>query len=352
VTDGAETPQPDTALPRWRDESWLRGARDWLTDRLAEAGVDVGDAQVEQVRARPWSTQLRVATGAGTFWFKANAAGVAYEAGLVAVLARRCPGHVLPPVAVDAERGWLLLPDGGRTMREVEGASTDLAMWERMLVEYAEVQRAAEPHVDELLAAGTPDGRPERLPGLRDALLADRGLLMIGHPDGLAEEQLDALVAGAPAYAAMCAELAAVGVPSSLQHDDLHDNNVFAPEAPGGPMRVFDWGDAVVGQPFGTLLVTLRVVAHWTGLPYGAPELLRLRDAYLEEWTDGWDRATLVEACRLALRVGGVLRSDSYRRALLEATPAGWAEFGDGVPQWLLEGDQPTPLEPAITPAQ
>ena len=353
MTDGTETAAPsDTALPRWRDEGWLREARAWFTDRLAEAGVDVGDAQVEQVRAVPWSTLLRIATGAGAFWFKANAVGVAHEAGLVAVLARRCPGHVLPPVAVDAERGWLLVPDGGRTMRQVEGASADLAMWERMLVEYAEMQRAAEPYVDELLAAGTPDGRPERLPAVRDALLADRDLLMVGQPDGLTEEQLHALVAGAPAYAAMCAELAAVGVPPSLQHDDLHDNNVFAPEAPGGPMRVFDWGDAVVGQPFGTLLVTLRVVAHWTGLPNGAPELLRLRDAYLEPWTDGWDRATLEEACRLALRVGGVLRSDCYRRALLEATPAGRAEFGDGVPQWLLEGELPTPLEPAVTPAR
>ena len=343
---------PDTALPRWRDEGWLREARAWFIDRLVEAGVDVGHAPVEQVRAVPWSTLLRIPTGAGTFWFKANAVGVGHEAGLVTVLARRCPGHVLRPVAVDAERGWLLLPDGGRTMRQVEGASVDLAMWERMLVEYAEMQRAAEPYADELLAAGTPDGRPERLPAVRDALLADRDLLMIGQPDGLTAEQLDALLAGAPAYAALCAELAAFGVPPSLQHDDLHDNNVFAPEAPGGPMRVFDWGDSVVGQPFGTLLVTLRVVAHLTGLPNGAPELLRLRDAYLEPWTDGWDRASLEEACRLALRVGGVLRSDCYRRALLEATPAGRAEFGDGVPQWLLEGGLPTPLEPVVRPAR
>jgi hypothetical protein len=167
----------------------------------------------------------------------------------------------------------------------------------------------------------------------------------MGQPEGLGEEQRDALVAGAPAYAGMCAELAAIGVPSSLQHDDLHDNNVFAPEAPVGPMRVIDWGDSVVGQPFGTLLVTLRVVAHLTALPYGSAALLRLRDAYLEPWTDGWDRAALNDACRLALRVGGVLRSDCYRRALLEATPAGWAEFGDGVPQWLLEAGRPTPLD-------
>jgi len=291
VTDGAGTP-PDTALPRWRDESWLREARDWTTERLAEAGVDLGDTQVEQVRARPWSTQLRVATGAGTFWFKANAAGVAYEAGLVDVLARRCPGHVLAPVAVDAERGWLLLPDGGRTMREVAGASTDLAMWERMLVEYAEMQRAAEPHVDELLAAGTPDGRPERLPGLRDALLADRGLLMIGHPDGLAEEQLDALVAGAPAYAAMCAELAAVGVPSSLQHDDLHDNNVFVRDR---RLALYDWGDATVSHPLFSYMKAFEVARH------DGTDPTPLRDALLGPWTAYLPLARLEEAIELAL---------------------------------------------------
>ena len=79
MTDGTETAAPrNTALPRWRDEGWLGEARAWFTDRLAEAGVDVGDAEVEQVRAVPWSTLLRVATGAGTFLFKANAVGVAH----------------------------------------------------------------------------------------------------------------------------------------------------------------------------------------------------------------------------------------------------------------------------------
>jgi hypothetical protein len=54
----------------------------------------------------------------------------------------------------------------------------------------------------------------------------------------------------------------------------------------------------------------------------------------------------------LALRVGSVLRSDCYRRALQEATPAGRAELGDRVWLWLLEGGQPTPLEPVVTPGQ
>ena len=75
--------------------------------------------------------------------------------------------------------------------------------------------------------------------------------------------------------------------------------------------------------------------------------LLRLRDAYLEPWTGDHDRTTLEEACRLALRVGCVLRADCYRRAQLEATPAGREEFGDGVPGWLSEHVAPTPVEAA-----
>lgn len=335
---------PDLSIPRWRDESWLRDARGWIEASLSEAGTPViGEA--EQIRSMPWSTLLRVITGAGVVWFKANAAGVAHEAALLAVLARRCPEHVLAPVAVDTARGWLLLPDGGPTLRDVQGASTDLGAWERMLGAYAAMQRSLEPHVEELLVAGTPDRRPERLPAVLEALLSDPGLLMRGHAKGLTDQQYADQRSASPGFGAMCRDLAEIGIPSTLQHDDLHDNNVFAPARPGGSMRVFDWGDSAVAHPFGTLLVSLRVVADRTGLPYGSAELLRLRDAYLEPWTSAYDRPTLVEACRLALRVGPVLRADCYRRALLEATPVGREEFGDGVPAWLGELFEPTPVE-------
>jgi hypothetical protein len=46
------------------------------------------------------------------------------------------------------------------------------------------------------------------------------------------------------------------------------------------------------------------------------------------------------------LRVGGVSRAQNYRTALLEGTAADHAEWGDGVPQWLLETYDPTPVDP------
>jgi len=329
------------SLPRWRDPAWRAEVDAWVTDRTTELGLR-RTVDGEQ-RAYPWSTVVRIGTDTGPVWFKANGLGMHHEARLYEVLRRRCAGHVLDPLALDVDRGWLLLPDGGRTLREVEGASTDLALWERMLVEYAQLQRSLEPCVRELLDAGVTAAGPDALPAIRNALLDDRELLMVGEPDGLTEAELLAAREYAPEYADLCARLASFGIAPTLQHDDLHANNVFAPSVPGGPLRVFDWGDAVVGHPFGTLLVTLRVVSDLAGLQPRATELLRLRDAYLEAWTGDHDWDDLVEAARLAVRVDGVSRADCYRRATME-----WAghrpPFGEGVPAWLKEQRGPMPL--------
>jgi hypothetical protein len=336
------TDDRDYSLPRWRDPAWRAEVDAWVTDRTAEAGLR-RTADGEQ-RAYPWSTVIQVGTETGPVWFKANGLGMRHEAPLYEVLQRRCPGHVLDPLALDVDRGWLLLPDGGRTLREVEGASTDLALWERMLVEYAQLQRALEPYVDELLGAGVPDARPERLPAIRDALLDDPELLMVGEPDGLTEAEVVQQRAHTKEYAEQCGQLAALGVAPSLQHDDLHANNVFAPSVLGGPLRVFDWGDSVVGHPFGTLLITLRVVSDLAGLQPGATELLRLRDAYLEAWTGDHDKDDLVEAARLAVRVDGVSRADCYRRGTMEWDGRHRPPFGEGVASWLKEQRGPMPI--------
>ena len=335
--------EPDISLPRWREPAFRAEAAEWVAAALARAGRRVQDAVVAgSERLVPWSAVWQVATDAGPVWFKACSSGVAHEVRLYGVLASRSPDHVLEPVALDPDRGWLLLPDGGPTLRQVEGSRTDLAAWERMLREYARMQRDLEQYVEELRRAGVPEAGPDVLPAMRAALLADDRLLLLGDEDGLTEEQRAELLAEQPAYAALCSDLAAYDIPLSLQHDVLHDNNVFA--GADGALRVFDWGDAVVGHPFGVLLISLRVVADLLGVSENAPELLRLRDVYLEAWTDEWDAADLREAARLAVRVGGVSRADCYRRAVLD-WPGPRAPYGEGVPGWLLEQRGPLPLD-------
>jgi hypothetical protein len=335
----------DFASARWRDLGWLDSAAGWATERLAEHGHTV-TGQPEQTHVRPWSTLLRLPTDDGAFWFKANTIGTAHEGPLIAAIARWAPGHVLEPLATDVRRGWMLLPDGGTTLRAALGGETDIDHWAEILTDHAELQCRIAPHADELTDLDVPDLRPERLPEIRAELLDDRTALRVDLPGGLTAEQRQRLRGDAARYARLCAELAAFGVPGSVNHDDLHDNNVFVSGQPGGHYRVFDWGDASVAHPFAVLLVALRVVELLHHLPAGDAALLRLRDAYLEPWTGEFDRADLIEAVRLALRVGGVSRALSYRSALIEGTPADHAEYGGGVPQWLLETYGPTPLDP------
>ena len=331
--------------PRWFDPQWRAQAESWVADRLAEHGRSVS-GPIEQPHVYPWSTVLRVPTAEGPVWFKANSVGTAYEVALLRRLARWCPDRVLVPLAGDEEAGWLLLPDGGQTLRQADAGVTSFDHWVTVLVEYADLQRTLAPRAVEMVAAGVPDLRPAALPGHLTDLLADEDALLVDRPDGLAAEQLRGLRELEGQFARWCEELAGTGIAPSLQHDDLHDGNVFVPYGGSGPYRVFDWGDASVAHPFTTLLVTLRVVAYRLELPNGAPELLRLRDAYLEPWTGEHDRATLLAAVDLALRTGPVGRALSWRRSLIGATEAARARHGEGIPGWLVELGAPTSLDP------
>ena len=81
--------------------------------------------------------------------------------------------------------------------------------------------------------------------------------------------------------------------PHTIQHDDLHGGNIVV--GPAGD-RFFDWGDAVVAHPFATLTVTFNSIAHQTGRDLDDPAFDRLRDAYLEAWTDVAPRDDLLDA--------------------------------------------------------
>ncbi|MBY8873708.1 aminoglycoside phosphotransferase family protein [Micromonospora sp. PLK6-60] len=320
-----------SSAPEWSTEDWRDTALAWVAEVLGRTGRRV-TGPVEP-RVRPWSLVWRVPTDAGPVWFKANNPGTRYEAGLLAALARLTPDAVLHPLAVDADRGWSLLPDGGPSLRDVLAGERDLTHWERVLPTYGGVQRATASHVDALLELGVPDRRPARLSEGFGELLAAEDDLLLGAEGGMSGELHERLRGYRPEFDERCRRLAEIGVPATIQHDDLHDGNVFAT---GGGYRFFDWGDASVAHPFGTLLVTLRSVAYAFELPAGDPALVRLRDAYLEGWTDRYDRVTLREAADLAITTAKVSRALSWRSALRTPDPAR-SEYAAAVPGWLEE---------------
>jgi hypothetical protein len=77
---------------------------------------------------------------------------------------------------------------------------------------------------------------------------------------GLPDREHRRLVDAAGLVGEMCGEPAAHGLPETIQHDDLHDGQVYVRN---GSSRVLDWGDACVSHPFFTMAVTLEGVIAW-----------------------------------------------------------------------------------------
>ncbi|MGW0996885.1 aminoglycoside phosphotransferase family protein [Streptomyces sp. NPDC002523] len=291
---------PDGVTP-WEQETWRAAALDWVDGALAAHGLRAGGDL--RVRLRPWSVLMRVpVAGREAVWFKASPPAGGFEAALSAVLARWVPEHVLAPLAVDTDRGWSLLPDGGDLFRDVlERDAVPPRAWEDLLRQYASMQRALVPHAEEIGKAGVPRIRTPELPESFDELLAANPVLTPAEHATLARLR--------PRLVEWSAELAALGIPDSLDHADLHDGQLFNPEP--GRYTFFDWGDAVVSHPFCSLWVPVRRACD----QYGADVLPRLRDAYLEPWTGaGRTTAELRRAVRLAWRFGAMGRVRAWGR--------------------------------------
>lgn len=322
------TPTPG----RWASTEWREDALEWGMRALSRHGLTL--RAWTQPHARPWSTALRLETDADPVWLKAPGDGALFEVPLLVLLAELDLPNVPRPLAHDLDRGLVLIPDGGEVSRIAHGGTTPPAQMAEYLALYGHLQRLTEPYVDEFVALGVGDLRPALMPGLLaetiTVLEAERA------PAALSAEGAARLRAVLPAYAEACAELEASGIAPTLQHDDLHDSNILA----RGPV-IIDWGDSCVGHPFGTMLATLNSIAFHHKLAPDDPAFALVVDAYTDAWTDLHDRPTLRRLVSLAQRVGPLTRSLSYRQALTNVDEPAWQEYGDSMPEWLLEVFEP-----------
>jgi Phosphotransferase enzyme family len=275
----------------WTDPAWLAEAHAWIAGHADPVGP------IEQPHVYPWSTVLRVPTASGDVWFKANTAELRHEAAVVSLLAERRPDCVPSLLAADPERGWMLMADAGTRLRDVIERERDLGRWLDVLPLYAGVQVDLAADADALVALGAPD---LRLAGLVERY--ERLLDGLGGVTAAERRELRGLV---PEIEELRDELAAHGIPETIQHDDFHDGQVYVRE---GRYLLLDWGDACVSHPFFTLAVTLGGVIQW-GLDdvEGSVELAPFRAAYLEPF--GGNTEELVGAAVVAQRLGWICRA-------------------------------------------
>jgi hypothetical protein len=232
---------------------------------------------------------------------------------MTAALAARSPDLVAGVLAVDLGRSWLLTADAGVAIGELGNPPE---RWAEVLPRYAELQRRETDHVEEHLALGVPDLRLAALPQAFDDLLA-RDL-------PLPREEIAAARTLRRDLETLAGELARAGVGPSVEHADLHLRSVFDLH---GQLRVLDWGDASVGHPFVSLVVTFASLREANGLAPDDPWFRRLRDAYLEPWGTG-----LVPAFELAQRLGAVTRAVGWGRHWTAMGPGAFPGFDEQFP--------------------
>lgn len=283
-------------------------ALDWAFALLTRQVSGHGAPSTGWEREREWSRVRRLdLPDGGRVWLKELPPGLRAEVSIVARLGRLNDPSALTALATNAERGWLLLPDGGPTLQDQAGdggGETPPTVWSAALSEYGRLQRAVEPLVPALLADGVPDLRTARLPELARELVSRHA------------PELAGLL---PRWREDAAVLDATGIAPSLHHDDLHPGNVFA----RGNVP-FDWGDASVAHPWLSLAVAVQ-----------GPAAAGAQASYVRGWhlPDGVDAARAVGAAR---RLGCVARAATWAR--VEATVGLPERFADAVPEWLERG--------------
>ncbi len=317
----------------WEAPGWLEEATAWIQAQLTAHGWHCL-GPVELVRLRPWSAFARVPTTNGIAYFKAPAPDCQYEAALTQALARWRPDCTVQLLAVDLVRGWLLSADAGPTLHEASPATDQLAHWPKLLSLCVELQLAMADRVPDLLAIGVPDRRVAQFARLYNELMEGHENLRIGLEPGLTPAEYERLRALRSWVADACAQLATIGLPETLVHEEVTSSNVLH----NGDRFIFtDWSEAIVGHPFFMSLVTIRAISARLELAEDGPELIRLRDAYLEPWTQFATRKTLLAAFAVANRLSMANRALTWHHGTGSLSQRHKAAYADSVPDWLRD---------------
>lgn len=307
---------------RVTSQGWLDEAHAWLNERAEESG-HVLAGPIQQPRVRPWSTQLVVPTDRGRLWFKANCPSMAFEPALHELLSHLAPDQVAAPLAIDAERGWMLTEHRGETLGDTREPT--LADWRGVLLATARLQRRLADQRDAVLATGVPDCAPGTVPDRFDAVLERLRSVPADHPSFVDAGTAERLAARRGELVDAVARLASSAIPVTVQHGDVHPWNAFA------DLRVFDFGDLQWAHALEVLSVPYGWIASRSELVWD--DVLA---TYAEMWSDVAGPRELAELQAASSFTQPVNRALTWWESLETATPDQWTEWGDAPRHHLL----------------
>jgi aminoglycoside/choline kinase family phosphotransferase len=319
----------------WHHPAWRKQATDWIHAEAERHSIQI-TGEIEQPHTYAWSTVLRIPTAQGNLYFKATAHETIYEAALTLSLSRWFPDCMPEFISVDTARGWMLMRDGGEQLRASIRPTKDISPWKPVIARYAEVQIGLAEHVTEMLSLRVPDQRLSGLPQLFTQLLEDEESMMIDQEKGLTTADWQQVKSMTSRFKEICAELAAYGIPDSLNHGDFHDGNILLKD---GRITFFDWGDASVTHPFTSLrtfFVSIEIALDLADYSF-TPEMAELLDLYLEPFQQFASKAELLRAYEVSKPIASIVKALAWHQGITRMEAELRKEYAWIVPELMRE---------------
>ena len=301
--------------PQWSRPGWVAEAGAWMRAQMASAGY--ADPQPPTVH-HLWGLSVVLAAESrdGTAYLKCSGDRFRGEAAVTQALAARSPAHLPSVVAIEPERGWLLMRD----FAAPELGERPEASWGAGLDALLQLQHAWLGRGDELVALGAESRPLWDLAVWVESSTEDAAVL-----SGLMPEQRSQWLDAVPTMVQACHRLDELGPEPSLVHGDFHPWNVAMRD--GGAL-IFDWTDASVANPM------LDVVTYVMRSREASNRRALLR-GYLDGWADHFSGAARRELGNLALVVGALHQAHTYAHIIPTVMPDDLSQLLGGDVEWI-----------------
>ena len=323
-TEVATRELPAQRVP-WTENGWFGDISAWMT-RACERLVYVPEGIIRQSRAWTRSSILQLNTAKGRVYLKAVSEAFSHEPLLTQQLAKWYPENTPTVIAIDADKGWLL-------MEELRGTSldtvADVDTWEAAVRKFGKLQFSLTSRSETLRELGVSERPPHDLMNAMQALVNDQAALCPNPQAALSEDSVELLHYMIPAVGDMAKALAEYQIPLSLEHGDLWPSNIMVGAE---DFIFFDWSDSSVSHPFFSMAFLLSELVHYLPLKHRP----RLLDAYLENWSTLNSMANLRKAFQLAEQLAPLHYAVQYHQTFLPrfAEDARW-EMANMIPYHL-----------------
>jgi aminoglycoside phosphotransferase (APT) family kinase protein len=310
---------PPARRPAWFRAGWHDEVDAWIDRELGARGRSRTGASVP-VKVWSLSAVLRVPSDPEPVWFKASCRHFHAEPALTQLVVGMLPEHAPPVIAADVERAWLLIEDMAGADEDHEDAPPS-GLGPAATRIAATLQLRSLDHLGEIEAAGVPlRGLAETLRGFDEVLDGSIEL------DALTPEELAAARGCRDEVHAVFGELAALEVPETLIHGDLHPGNVAHHH---DALMFYDWSDATVSHPFLDVVHLLRSIPE--------DERDAAREAYADVWRAAYPDIDVDRGLELAAQVNAVFQMVTYEQICRTLEDASYWELSGVVARFLRD---------------